>query len=51
MEMSIFHKNTYFSSFEAGNCVSNSSFKWRKIEVNNSAAEELAMEGAEQKQG
>ena len=28
--MSIFHKYKYFSSFEAGNCVSNSSFKWTK---------------------
>ena len=26
-----FHK--YFSSFEAGNCVSNSSFKWWKIPI------------------
>ena len=26
----IFHKYTYFSSFEAGNCVDNSSFKWMK---------------------
>ena len=25
---SIFDKQKYFSSFEAGNCVSNSSFKW-----------------------
>ena len=28
--MSIFSKYKYFSSFEAGNCVSNSSFKWMK---------------------
>ena len=28
--MSIFKEYKYFSSFEAGNCVSNSSFKWRK---------------------
>ena len=28
--MYIFHKYTYFSSFEAGNCVSNSSFKCMK---------------------
>ena len=26
----IFHNWEYFSSFEAGNCVSNSSFKWMK---------------------
>ena len=28
---SIYTTFMYFSSFEAGNCVSNSSFKWRKI--------------------
>ena len=26
----LLHKYNYFSSFEAGNCVSNSSFKWMK---------------------
>ena len=31
--MHIFKKYVYFSSFEAGNCVSNSSFKWRKIQL------------------
>ena len=31
--MYIFEKYLYFSSFEAGNCVSNSSFKWRKIQL------------------
>ena len=31
--MYIFKKYLYFSSFEAGNCVSNSSFKWRKIQL------------------
>ena len=34
--MSIFHK--YFSSFEAENCVSNSSVKWRKLKTNISLA-------------
>ena len=28
--MSICHKNIIFPSFEAGNCASNSSFKWMK---------------------
>ena len=32
------HKYNYFSSFGAGNCVSNSSPKWGKIVQNNSAA-------------
>ena len=31
--MYIFEKYLYFSSFEAGNRVSNSSFKWRKIQL------------------
>ena len=31
--MYIFEKYLYFSSFEAGNCVSNSSFKWRNIQL------------------
>ena len=39
--MSILRKYKYFSSFEAGNCVSNSSFNEWKIEANNSAAEGL----------
>ena len=39
LEMSIFYK--YFSSFEAGNCVSNIRFKRRKIEKNNLAPEGL----------
>ena len=30
LEMSVFHKYKYFSSFEARNCVSKSSFKWLK---------------------
>ena len=32
LKMPIWYKYKYFSSFEAGNCVSNSSFKWWKIE-------------------
>ena len=30
LETSIFHNYKYFSSFKAGNCVSNSSFEWIK---------------------
>ena len=30
LKMYIFYKYKYFSSFEAGNCFSNSSFKWLK---------------------
>ena len=33
-----FHKYNYFSAFEAGNCVSNSNFKWIKMVRKNSAA-------------
>ena len=39
--MTIFHKYTHFSYFEAGNCYSNSSFKWRKLGASNSAGHEL----------
>ena len=28
--MFIFNKYNYFSSFETGNCISNSSFNWQK---------------------
>ena len=42
LDMSI-HKYKYFSPFEAGNCFSNSSFKWGKIETKNSAAERLSI--------
>ena len=38
LQISIFHRQWYFSPFEAGNCVSNSTFKRRKIERNNSEA-------------
>ena len=37
--MFIYHKYTYISSFEAGICVSNYSFKWMKVETNNTEAE------------
>ena len=40
-DMSILHKYLYFSSFKAGNCARNSSFKWRKIDTNNSEADGL----------
>ena len=38
-ECIFFQKYKYFSSFEAGNCVSNSSFKWMKNNLGSSARE------------
>ena len=39
--MSIFKNKKDFLSFEAGNCVSNSSFKWRKIQLKISGRGEI----------